>query len=54
MFDEMQTIADENNATMTVYVDDVTFSSECRISQQFTSRIVNVVKSMVIKFRKQK
>lgn len=54
MFDEMQTIADENNATMTVYVDDVTFSSECRISQQFTSRIVNVVKKYGYKISKTK
>lgn len=53
-FDEMQTIADENNATMTVYVDDVTFSSECRISQQFTSRIVNVVKKYGYKISKTK
>lgn len=54
MFDEMQIIADENNATMTVYVDDVTFSSECRISQQFTSRIVNVVKKYGYKISKTK
>lgn len=54
MFDEMQTIADENNATMTIYVDDVTFSSEHRISQQFTSRIVNVVKKYGYKISKSK
>lgn len=54
MFDEMQAIANENNAMMTVYVDDVTFSSECRISQQFTSRIVNVVKKYGYKISKTK
>lgn len=54
MFDEMQAIANENNAMMTVYVDDVTFSSECRISKQFTSRIVNIVKKYGYKISKTK
>lgn len=54
MFDEMQAIADENNAVMTIYVDDVTFSSEYRISQQFTSRIINVVKKYGYKISKSK
>lgn len=54
MFNEMQAIADENNATMTIYVDDVTFSSEHRISQQFTSRIIKVVKKYGYKISKSK
>lgn len=44
MFDEMQKVADENNAVMTVYVDDVTFSSENRISKDFRDRIVSIVR----------
>ena len=47
MFDEMQAISDENNVIMTVYVDDVTFSSEyyiivARLSRQnFRGKIMN-------------
>lgn len=33
MLDEMQETADNNNAVMTVYVDDVTFSTENRTSR---------------------
>ncbi len=44
MFDEMQKIADENNAVMTVYVDDVTFSTENRISKDFRDRIIAIVR----------
>lgn len=39
MFDEIQTIVNANNAIMTVYVDDIIISSECRISHQFTEKI---------------
>ena len=44
MFDEMQRVADDNNAVMTVYVDDVTFSSENRISKKFKDRIIAIVR----------
>ena len=44
MFDEMQAIADENNAIMTVYVDDVTFSSEYKLSHRFTEKIISIVR----------
>lgn len=43
MFEEMQKIADNNNATMSIYVDDVTFSSEHRISHMFKRKIVAIV-----------
>lgn len=43
MFDEMQKVADDNNAVMTVYVDDVTFSTENRISKDFKDRIIAIV-----------
>lgn len=44
MFDEMQKVADNNAAVMTVYVDDVTFSSENRISKDFKDRIMAIVR----------
>lgn len=44
MFDEMQRVADNNAAVMTVYVDDVTFSSENRISKDFRDRIIAIVR----------
>lgn len=44
MFDEMQEIADKNNINMTIYVDDVTFSSENNISSAFRNRIKRIVK----------
>ena len=44
MFDEMQYLSDKNHAIMTVYVDDVTFSSEKKISNQFKQEIIAVVK----------
>nr|WP_303181159.1 reverse transcriptase family protein [Lachnoclostridium phocaeense] len=44
MFDEMQTIASKNNVMMTVYVDDVTFSSEYRISHRFTEKVISIVR----------
>lgn len=43
MFDEMQKVADNNNVVMTVYVDDVTFSSENRISKNFKDKIIAIV-----------
>ena len=44
MFDEMQKFADDNGITMTVYVDDVTFSSENRISKDFRDKIVAIIR----------
>lgn len=44
MFDEMQKVANSNNATMTVYVDDVVFSSENKISKDFRDRITLIVR----------
>lgn len=43
MFDEMQNIANNNNAVMTVYVDDVTFSTENHISRHFREKVISVV-----------
>ncbi len=44
MFDEMQKVADVNKAVMTVYVDDVTFSTENRISSNFKSKVIAIVR----------
>lgn len=54
MFDEMQKIADENNAVMTIYVDDVTFSSECWISHDFKEKIVSIVRKYGYQISKSK
>ena len=43
-FDEMQSVADNNYAIMTVYVDDVTFSSEYRLSHKFKEQILSIVR----------
>ena len=44
MFDEMQKLADDNSITMTIYVDDVTFSSEKRISKDFRDKIIAIIR----------
>lgn len=44
MFNEMQEYARINNVIMTIYVDDVTFSSEYRISNGFKKCIFKIVK----------
>ena len=54
MFDEMQKIADDNNITMTVYVDDVTFSSENRISKDFRDKIIAIIRKYNYQISKKK
>lgn len=44
MFDEMQAVADAYGATMTIYVDDVSFSSENWISYRFRSTIFAIIR----------
>ena len=46
MFDELQSICDKNAIIMTVYVDDVTFSSKNNLSVKFK----NTIKSIIIKY----
>ena len=43
MFDEMKSICDANNISMTIYVDDTIFSSSKEISTKVRSRILDVV-----------
>lgn len=54
MFDDMQTVADKNNIVMTVYVDDVVFSSENRISHHFTEQIFSIIKKYKYKVSRSK
>ena len=44
MFDELQKLCDENNVVMSIYVDDITFSSESRISKSFTDSVAQIIK----------
>lgn len=44
MFNEMQKVSDKNNIKMSVYVDDITFSSENNISNKFIKKIFSIVK----------
>lgn len=44
MFDEMQRSADKHGITMSIYVDDVTFSSENFISSRFKNAIFSIIK----------
>ncbi len=54
MFEEMQMLSNENNVTMTVYVDDVTFSSENYISYCFMKKIFVIVRKYGYKISKNK
>lgn len=44
MFDELQRVCDNNGMVMTIYVDDVTFSSKNVISNRFKTEIKSIVK----------
>lgn len=44
MFDELQVLSDRNKVTMTVYVDDVVFSSEHKISSEFRKSVLSLIK----------
>ena len=54
MFDAMQKVADDNNAVMTIYVDDVTFSSQNRISKDFKDKIVSITRKYGYRLSKSK
>lgn len=54
MFSEMQRLSDNNCIAMTVYVDDVTFSSKNRISKDFRDRILAIVKKYNYQVSKKK
>ena len=44
MFDEIQSLANHNNVVMTIYVDDITFSSENHISNKFRYKVHSIIK----------
>lgn len=44
MFDELQHLSDKNNIKMTIYVDDVVFSSEHNISSAFRQSVLSLIK----------
>ena len=44
MFDEMQALANKHTVTMTIYVDDITFSSEQIISKRFQESVFHIIK----------
>lgn len=54
MFDEIQEICDRNGIFMTIYVDDITFSSEHWISHNFTEQIYRIIKKYKYKISSSK
>ena len=44
MFDELQLLSDQNEVKMSIYVDDVVFSSEHKISLQFRKSVLAIVR----------
>lgn len=44
MFDELQALSDKNEVIMTVYVDDVVFSSEHKISAEFRKSVLSLIR----------
>lgn len=44
MFNEMQALADKHLVVMTIYVDDITFSSTHKISHRFQEQILRIIK----------
>lgn len=54
MFDELQALADNSDITMTVYVDDVTFSCPHNISKKFRERVCQIIKKYHYQIPKQK
>ena len=44
MFNELQRLSDRNRISMTIYVDDVTFSGNCSISYSFKMRVYQIIK----------
>ena len=44
MFNELQQLSDRNHVSMTIYVDDVTFSGNCNISYRFRRSVFHIIK----------
>lgn len=54
MFDELQSLADKNNVRMTIYVDDVVFSSKHNISSEFRQAVLSLIKKYNYRVSKKK
>ena len=54
MFDELQKLADLHNMTMSVYIDDVIFSSRMRISNYFYRKVCLIIKKYGYQISKKK
>ncbi len=54
MFDEMQKLAYDNHMVMTVYVDDITFSSKYKISYSLKTKVINIIQKYNYQVSKKK
>ncbi len=54
MFDELCALSTKQNITMTIYVDDITFSSRNRISRRFRAAVLNVIQKYNYQVSKKK
>lgn len=54
MFDELYALSVKQNITMTVYVDDITFSSQDRISRRFRTSILKIIRKHQYQISKKK
>lgn len=44
MFNELQTLSGANHIKMSIYVDDITFSGNCHISNRFRRKVLEIIK----------
>lgn len=54
MFDELQSFCNKNNIIMSIYVDDITFSSQSRISHKHKEIIYNIISKHLYKLSRSK
>ena len=54
MFNDLKRLSDRNHVVMTIYVDDITFSSEFRISNRFKYRVLDIIKKYHYKISTEK
>ena len=54
MFDELQSLCDRNNITMSIYVDDITFSSHNTISHKIKEVIYNIISKNIYRLSRNK
>lgn len=54
MFDELQTFCDKNKITMSIYVDDITFSAQNRISHKHKEIIYSIISKYLYRLSRSK